>query len=339
MNPTPISQISPEVSRWLAYAVLTGHDDQAILSQIADSSDSRELYTNFLSELRSSPLLSVGQDFARDLGQARWLLELQKKVHQNQRDYGTVPRISAKEVDNYLNNYLAANRPVVITGLVDDWPALNSWNAEQLIERMGCHPVEYTRYIVRDNRHVATQVNASFGEFVKLALHESCEEPVYWTAYNQDDTTSPLLRELKSDIRYPEDYCVDTPGMRTFFWVGPAATRSGLHFDPYNVLFVQVQGSKRFLLYPPQDIPKAYLENDFFSQVDAEAPDLARFPKFSETQAMTVEVGPGETLLLPVGWLHQVRSLTPSISVSLTSLKLPSGKNYYEPPSEFRGVL
>lgn len=98
-------------------------------------------------------------------------------------------------------------------------------------------------------------------------------------------------------------------------------------------------GHKRFLLLPPQDIPCAYLENDYFSQVDGEYPDLESFPKFAGCRPLTVEVGPGETLLIPVGWLHQVRSLSISMSVSLTCLKLPYDKNAYPAPSEFQGLL
>ena len=169
---------------------------------------------------------------------------------------------------------------------------------------------------------------------------ENHTDPIYWTAYNQGDSSNPLIQSLTEDIVFSEDYCRPSPDMKNYIWVGPKGTRSGLHFDPYNVLFVQVVGKKKILLLPPQDIPKCYLENDFFAQVDAENPDLTRFPKFAECRPLEVEVGPGETLLIPVGWLHQVISLSVSFSVSITCLKLPGGEsNHYEAPSLFRGVL
>lgn len=330
----------PELEQWIAYAVLTGHPDESILPQLSNQGFSDEALRGYLKELRSSPLLSVGQDFARQLSQTRWLLDLQKTVHSNAHVEQTVPRIDASEVDRFFNDFLAANRPVILENLIPDWPALERWEQEGLTQRLGDHPIQYTRYFVQNNRHEPEKLDATFGEFLSLVYDENYKDPIYWTAYNQGDEASTLLKGLQEDIIFPPAYCTPKEGMRTFFWIGPEGTRSGLHFDPYNVFFVQVKGRKRFLLYPPQDIPNAYLEHDFFSQVDAEAPDLARFPKFAQAQGLSVEVGPGETLLLPVGWLHQVRSLSTSYSVSLTCLNLPAGgSNFYQLPSEYRGIL
>lgn len=301
--------------------------------------DGTEL-TRYLSELRSSPLLAVGQGFARQLGQVRWLLELQKKVSRSVENWNQVPRIQADESDRFFQDFLAANRPVVIEGLLDDWPANQNWTLEKLRERLGRHEVEYTRFFVHENRLEPEKLKAKFGDFLDLVWDENYKEPIYWTAFNQTDGDSPLAAGLEADIRFPEAFChPPSDETRTYFWIGPEGTRSGLHFDPYNVLFAQVKGSKRMLLFPPQEIPNAYLENDYYSQVDAEAPNLALFPKFAEARPVTVEVHEGDTLLIPVGWLHQVRSLSVSISVSITSLKLANGTNSYDAPSSFRGIL
>jgi hypothetical protein len=326
----------------VAYAVLTGHPDETIVGQLSPSGFPADQLHEYLQTLRTSPLAAVGHEFAIQLRQTRWLLQLQKNVQGNSTAWlsGQVPRIDSSEVERFQQDFLAANRPVIIEGLIDNWPARVEWNQESLSRRHGSHPIEYTRYYVEDNQHKPEQVQADFASFLSLVYDPNYEEPIYWTAYNQGDQASPLVQGLSEDIVIPEQYCQANPDMRTYFWIGPAGTRSGLHFDPYNVLFAQVQGHKRFLLYPPQDIPDAYLENDFFSVVDAEAPDLHRFPKFAETKPLVVDLGPGEVMLLPVGWLHQVRSLSVSASVSLTCLKLPNGTlNSYPAPSHYQGLL
>ena len=334
------TKFTPELEQWLAYAVLTGHSNESVLGQLTDSGYPADEIVHSLNELRESPLLTVGHDFARQLSQARWLLDLQKSVFELARVKGDVPRIEARDYERFAQDFLAANRPVIIDGLIDNWPAKTCWDHQSLNEKLGRERIQYTRYFVEQNRHMPEKMESSFGEFLDLVFQEKCEDPIYWTAYNQGDEASALLSGLQEDIVFPEPYCTAKEGMRTYFWIGPKGTRSGLHFDPYNVLFVQVKGRKRFYLFPPQDIPKAYLENDFFSQVDAEAPDLGKFPKFSGLEPIIVEVGPGETLFLPVGWLHQVRSLSVSISVSLTCLNLPSGgSNRYDAPSTYRGIL
>ncbi len=332
------SGLSLEMEQWLSHALLVGHSDEDILAGLGDSpwlADARR----FLESSRRSPLLQVGQGFAQQLSQVRWLLELQKTV-QKDAYAGGVPRIHAREHERFVNDFVSANRPVIVEGLTEGWPANETWNQAALTERLGHHPVEYNHYLVRDNAFVSEKRESTFGEFLRLVYDESHTDPIYWTAYNQGDSHNPLIQSLTEDIVFPADYCQPSPEMKNYIWVGPKGTRSGLHFDPYNVLFVQVIGRKKILLLPPQDIPKCYLENDFFAQVDAENPDLARFPKFAECRPLEVEVGPGETLLIPVGWLHQVISLSVSFSVSITCLKLPSGEsNHYEAPSLFRGVL
>ena len=337
MNQTTEFQPTAELEQWLAYAVLTGHGDSDIVAQLQPSGYDPTLVTKYLTELRKSPLLSVGQDFARQLSQTRWLLELQKSVTYSGQE---VPRIKASESERFFTDFLLANRPVVLEGFCDDWPARETWNHEALKERLGHETMEYSQYKVVENRHEADKIESRFGDFLDRVYDPTDNDLIYWTAYNQGETGSDLVKALKSDIKFPQEYCDPESDLKTFFWIGPSGTRSGLHFDPYNVLFVQAVGQKRFLLYPPQDIPKAYLENDYFSQVDAEAPDLQRFPKFAETKPIVVDLDEGDTLLLPVGWLHQVRSLSVSMSVSITCLKLPDGRsNFYSAPSEYRGFL
>ena len=43
-----------------------------------------------------------------------------------------------------------------------------------------------------------------------------------------------------------------------------------------------------------------------FSRVDAFNPDLKKYPKFSKARAISFEQRPGELLIIPPGWFHQV---------------------------------
>ena len=56
-----------------------------------------------------------------------------------------------------------------------------------------------------------------------------------------------------------------------------------------------------------------------FSPVDAEHPDLAKFPLFVNVpSALCLEtvLGPDDTLFIPCGYWHYVRALTPSFSLN-----------------------
>jgi hypothetical protein len=52
------------------------------------------------------------------------------------------------------------------------------------------------------------------------------------------------------------------------------------------------------------------------SRVDAEEPDLTRYPRFARARPLRCVVEPGELLYIPRFWWHQVRSLDFSISVN-----------------------
>ena len=53
-----------------------------------------------------------------------------------------------------------------------------------------------------------------------------------------------------------------------------------------------------------------------YSDVDVRSPDPVRFPRFASTERVSLVVGPGEALFVPVGWWHSVEALEPSISLS-----------------------
>lgn len=109
------------------------------------------------------------------------------------------------------------------------------------------------------------------------------------------------------------------------------------HYDEQENLFAQVQGHKRFLLFPPEQFSCLYPypvphPHDRQSQVDFERPDITRFPRFSEARALEGVVGPGDVLYIPVYWWHHVESLMragPTVSITFWYKAGPTGQISY----------
>jgi lysine-specific demethylase 8 len=104
----------------------------------------------------------------------------------------------------------------------------------------------------------------------------------------------------------------------TNLWLGSAGTRSGLHYDSRDNFLAQFHGCKRVLLADPRHIRAVYPFPDNFkkSQVDPDAPDLHRFPRFASVPMLETVLRPGDILFVPKLWLHHVVALATSISVN-----------------------
>lgn len=147
------------------------------------------------------------------------------------------------------------------------------------------------------------------------------------------DGSPPLKRKL------------DVPEVNA--WFGPARTVTPLHTDGYTNLLCQVVGTKYVRLYPPGAAmrPRGRDENGV-DMSNTSAIDLGAVEGWDDGQGRSDGAGdddmcdggqeeldkireelkgvpyfdcilsPGDTLLIPVGWWHYVRSLSVSFSVS-----------------------
>ena len=115
-------------------------------------------------------------------------------------------------------------------------------------------------------------------------------------------------------------------------WFGSGGTRTPLHFDSYDNLFVQLVGVKYVRLYyhDSDNRHKLYLgsrkagsddkgaagKQGNMSMVDVENVDADSFPLFADLKYEEALLMPGDALYIPAGMFHYVRSLTTSFSVS-----------------------
>jgi Cupin-like domain len=227
-----------------------------------------------------------------------------------------IPRVSGLSLEQFEREYRFAGKPVVLTGKMDHWPALARWNLDSLRDRFGDLRVAANVDLPEDVPYFYSAANyrreTTFGEFVDL-LKAGPAKPCYLAQL--------MLSQLPGtvdEVDFASLHSERADHPTVAIWVGSANTRSGMHFDGNDNLYAQVLGRKRIVMAHPDEAPRLYpFKFDFCkSPVEAEAPDLQRYPRLAEATLWQVDLAPGEILFMPRIWWHQLRSLEPSISLS-----------------------
>lgn len=174
-----------------------------------------------------------------------------------------------------------------------------------------------------------------FGDYIDLIEQADHSNDAYMVA-NNHLLDRPEMEPLWDDFTMPTEYLDPTQRSgQVFLWFGPRGTLTPLHHDVANVLFIQVMGRKRFRLIPSLQAHRVYNDVGVYSQVDPDDTDLSVYPLFAGVQPIELVIEPGQALLIPVGWWHQVESLDVSISLSFTNFVFPNDY-YWEFPQIIR---
>lgn len=245
-------------------------------------------------------------------------------------DDGDIPRINCPTLTQFLDKILRPGRPVIITGMMEDWPAMHLWgdNWDYLLRVAGHRTVpvevggeyvseEWGQQLMTLKDFVSDHVEGSGGGY--LAQHELLDQiPVLKKDILVPDYTTILLPDEEDDASGSSNCVLEPPRINA--WFGPSGTVSTCHTDPFHNLLSQVIGSKAILLFDPQYSPDMYPHPGLMSntsQIDVLGDvDPGKFPRFASVPRLKCSLKAGEMLYIPPLWWHSVRSLTPSFSVS-----------------------
>lgn len=222
---------------------------------------------------------------------------------------------------------IAEQRPVVLRGLVRDWPLVRAGltsadAAADYLKRFyqGVPVVGYAgppqihgRFFYDDSMTAMnfTATRVKLDAWLDRLLSAPDSEALY-VGSSDLDTYLPGLR-AENDL--PQTTFAATP--RASIWIGNR-TIAATHYDMSNNVACCVAGRRRFTLFPPEQIENLYpgpLEptpgGQAVSMVDPRAPDLARYPRFAEAQraAQVFDLEPGDVLVYPALWWHNVEAL------------------------------
>lgn len=200
-----------------------------------------------------------------------------------------------------------------------DWPAIGKWDPSFICKRVGNEIVSVSESI--DEQSTPThRRQIKFCDYVNYiegacgTVSDQSRPPLYLKQFD----LFKACPKLRTDV----DLSVLPHGRKdAALWLGPRNSVTGMHCDPNNGILVQVYGSKRIILFAPEQRTLLYPNEKYdpateCCEVDALSPDLDRFPLFASADGQFAELSRGQALFIPRGWYHQVLGLENNISVN-----------------------
>jgi hypothetical protein len=229
-----------------------------------------------------------------------------------------VERVAMPPAREFVARYVRRSRPVILAGAAEDWPARTRWTPEELGRRFGDRAVPVLRAQPGGSFYDA-QAGLSYDPMPMREYLDAVtarRRALYMVFRVQE-----ALPELLDDVRVPE-VCARAAWFRQRFWFAMEGTGGPLHADLPHNLYGQVAGRKQFLMVHYHQTARVYPFPPWsgvpnYSRVDAERPDLVRFPRFARAQLQLATLEPGDMLYIPSLYWHQARALTDSISINL----------------------
>ncbi len=234
------------------------------------------------------------------------------------------------DLKTFREEIVPASQPVVIKGLIEDWPAVRAGRespralADLLRGYDKGKPVVVIECARETGGHLFYREDMSGLNFQRNRGHVGSTIERLLSSADDQAAPSMFLESMRA-----ADFLPDFPTLHAMplvpqpadprIWIGNRITVQ-THYDlRYNVACV-VGGRRRFTLFPPDQVANLYMGPMEFtpsgapvSMVPLNAPDLARFPRFAEAlrHARQAELVAGDAVYIPFGWWHHVESLTP----------------------------
>ncbi|WP_243050441.1 cupin-like domain-containing protein [Dyella sp. RRB7] len=227
-----------------------------------------------------------------------------------------------------LEDLIGRARPLVIRGLVRDWPvvklALESdtafaqgmaqWDNGGDVSTLMIAPeadgmIGYTPDMSGFSyQHFKVPVTLGLQRLAKYSRRPNAPGLVIQSAVIRDCLPGFLAEHSLPFL---------DPGVEPRLWMGNRVT-TPTHFDSQHNIACVVCGVRRFTLFPPEQLPNLYIgpldyapTGAAISMARLDRPDDPRYPrlKIALAAAQVAELHPGDAIYMPPLWWHNVESL------------------------------
>ncbi|QLE01423.1 cupin-like domain-containing protein [Galbibacter sp. BG1] len=236
-----------------------------------------------------------------------------------------IPRLKNISKQDFINNYVKLQKPVVVEKITEDWPAYKKWHLHYIKEVAGDKivPLYDDRPVTHEDGFNEPHAKMKMCEYVDLLEAKPTNYRIF--LYN-------LMKEvpsLQNDFKWP-DIGLKLVKQLPMLFFGGQNSKVFMHFDiDYsNILHFHFHGKKQCIIFPPDQTKYLYkVPHSLISRedIDFDNPDYTKWPALKEAEGFITHLNHGEMLYMPEGYWHYMKYETPGFSMSLRSLpKKPS---------------
>lgn len=223
----------------------------------------------------------------------------------------------------FANCFYLKNRPFLYQNGGALIQAVQSWSISYLNEKFGSIQIRYSQFLAGHGYYKSSGIicESSLSEFLCKLLTGNKNIYAIATSKNFD---SSEFEAMKQDFSPLPKFLKKTGADGLTLWLGPDKSITHLHFDLRNVVLCQVIGVKRVLLCSPVFTDQLSAEKGVFSHFHCAIDELSGKLSAIKVKYFECTMLPGDLLFIPVGWWHQIESLSISLTVGITEFPLLS---------------
>lgn len=311
-------RLDPAWTEWVAINALRGASDDELVAAVVSGGAEPARAVAEVSEVLRSPILAAARREVRAGSAMARAARLMRGLAPH-----TVTACTSLDEDTLYREYWTAHRPVVLRGAASGW-ASAGWTFEDLRQTYRWAPMDVS---VRGEGwwlEARQTRRMPFGDFVDAVLGPRSD--ALYADGRCDVLEQAGLVRLRDDLG-------SLPGLvdhgHPRAWIGPAGTITPTHHDQSTAWQVVVLGRKRVYLASPLEVALAPTTLGLFNSVDPRDPTV----RGGGVRWYCVELGPGDALLMPVGWWHHVEALAPSFSVSFSGFCWANAHPWFVAPT------
>lgn len=220
------------------------------------------------------------------------------------KNFSPVPVEKDITPQEFQKKYVKKNKPVILKGLVDKWPALQKWDFDFFANQHGDVAINANLYDAKNIKKTN----------IKTLIHEIKQATSGHPVYLQEWWFQNVCHDLLSDIIVPKNFKNDQNLKLLGFynstlWIGAKGAYTPVHQDTVfaNIWTTQIRGKKEWFLFDKNATLKSGADGN---------PDYEEFLFNPKNHGMKCYLEQGDVLYVPHKWWHRAETLENAISLN-----------------------